>query len=146
MTIREEIMASIQTQTLNALMPNTEYVTQGDISNEADLATVIEFVTGEEADGTAITQAWTTDNPTYSPFTYAQYTAKYTELENARPLEKLRKERNRLLAETDWWVLPDRTATQVQTDYRQALRDITTQTPTLDSNGELQGITWPTKP
>ena len=140
MTIREVIMASIQTQTLNALMPNTNFATQGDISSEADLATVIEFVTGEEADGTAITQAWTTDNPTYSPFTYAQYTAKYTELENARPLEELRKERNRLLAETDWWASSDLTMTTEQTTYRQALRDIT------DTYSSLDTVVWPTKP
>lgn len=140
MTIREVTMASIQTQTLNALMPNTNFATQGDISSEADLATVIEFVTGEDADGTAITQAWTTDNPTYSPFTYAQYTAKYTELENARPLEELRKERNRLLAETDWWASSDLTMTTEQTTYRQALRDIT------DTYSSLDTVVWPTKP
>ena len=62
------------------------------------------------------------------------------------PFHYLRKQRNRLLVETDWWVLPDRTVTQAQLDYRQALRDITTQTPSLDSDGNLTGITWPTPP
>jgi len=52
----------------------------------------------------------------------------------------LRAERNAKLAETDWWVLPDRTATQAQLDYRQALRDIT------DNATSLDDVTWPTKP
>ena len=57
-----------------------------------------------------------------------------------KPLNELREERNRLLAETDWWVLPDRTATQAQRDYRQALRDITNTYTSLDT------VVWPTKP
>lgn len=56
------------------------------------------------------------------------------------PLNELREERNRLLAETDWWVLPDRTATQAQLDYRQALRDITNTYTSLDD------VVWPAKP
>jgi hypothetical protein len=67
-------------------------------------------------------------------------------LENADPVYWLRWFRNQLLAQTDWWVLPDRTATQAQLDYRQALRDITAQTPSLDSDGNLTGIIWPTPP
>jgi len=61
-------------------------------------------------------------------------------------MSALRSQRNRKLSETDWWVLPDRTPTQAQLDYRQALRDITTQTPALDENGNLTGVTWPEKP
>lgn len=64
----------------------------------------------------------------------------------ASAIDILRIERNRLLSSTDWWVLPDRTPTQAQLDYRQALRDITTQTPALDENGNLTGVTWPEKP
>lgn len=51
-----------------------------------------------------------------------------------------RSTRDALLAETDWWVLPDRTATQEQLDYRQALRDITAQ------DGFPESVTWPVKP
>ena len=72
---------------------------------------------------------------------------KLAELRTAEPIRLLREERDRRIAETDWWVLPDRTASQEQKDYRQALRDITeTQTPTLDENGQLTNVTWPTKP
>ena len=63
-------------------------------------------------------------------------------------INKLRKERNQLLEQTDWRMVsdyPGSNQSEWQT-YRQALRDITTQTPSLDSNGNLTGITWPTPP
>lgn len=47
-------------------------------------------------------------------------------------VEALRAERNRLIAETDWWALSDLTMTQTQIDYRQALRDITETYLSLD--------------
>ena len=73
--------------------------------------------------------------------------AKLTELRAAEPMRLLRQERNRRIAETDWWVLPDRTASQEQKDYRQALRDLpSTAEPQLDDNGQLTNVTWPTKP
>ena len=62
---------------------------------------------------------------------------------NTKPaiqLSDLRTERNAKLAETDWWVLPDRTATDEQLAYRQALRDIT------DTYSSLDTVVWPTKP
>ena len=62
-------------------------------------------------------------------------------------MEFIRKTRNALLSETDWWVLPDRTASQEQKDYRQALRDLpSTAKPQLDENGQLTNVTWPIKP
>jgi hypothetical protein len=75
--------------------------------------------------------------------------AKIAELKAAEPMKRLRKERDRLIAETDWWVLPDRTPTDEQLAYRQALRDLpTTATPVLDPTSPLgiSGVTWPTKP
>jgi hypothetical protein len=66
---------------------------------------------------------------------------KEAELIAAFKLQELRTERNRLLAETDHWVLSDTAdATSAQTTYRQALRDIT------DSATSLDDVTWPTKP
>lgn len=61
-------------------------------------------------------------------------------------LNRLRFERNQLLQETDWMANSDVTMTEQWRTYRQALRDITTQTPSLDSDGNLTGITWPTPP
>jgi hypothetical protein len=53
-----------------------------------------------------------------------------------------RGERNRLLAETDWWGASDNTMTVAQTTYRQALRDITDHANWPD----LAASDWPTKP
>ena len=73
--------------------------------------------------------------------------AKIQELEAAEPMRLLREERNRRLQETDWWVLPDRTASQEQINYRQSLRDLpSTSSPELDDNDQLSNVTWPTKP
>ena len=72
--------------------------------------------------------------------TKEEFDAKYNELVNAYPMQQLRAARNRKLADTDWWVLPDRTPTQAQLDYRQALRDITNTYTSLDD------VVWPTKP
>lgn len=81
--------------------------------------------------------------------TRAQVDAKIAELQAAEPMRILRKERDRLIAETDWWVLADRTPTDEQLAYRQALRDLpSTATPVLDDTTKLgiSGVTWPTKP
>ena len=53
-----------------------------------------------------------------------------------------REKRDRLLTETDWWAVSDRTMTSEQTAYRQALRDITAHAnwPHLNEDD------WPTKP
>lgn len=51
-----------------------------------------------------------------------------------------RNKRNALLAQTDWAALPDSPASGVYQEYRQALRDITTQA------GFPIDILWPIKP
>ena len=61
----------------------------------------------------------------------------------ARRMANLREQRNQLLVETDWYGMSDVTMDSDMTVYRQALRDITTQTPEDDA---LSNITWPTKP
>ena len=60
-----------------------------------------------------------------------------------RRMADLRMKRNNLLAETDWYGMSDVSMDSDMTVYRQALRDITKQTPADDS---LSNITWPTKP
>ena len=58
-------------------------------------------------------------------------------------MKSFRLKRNSLLAETDWMANSDVTMSDAWATYRQALRDITTQTP---SDDELSNITFPTKP
>jgi len=52
----------------------------------------------------------------------------------------LRQERNTRLAETDWMATSDRTMTTEETAYRQALRDLPSNTT------DPASPTWPTKP
>ena len=54
--------------------------------------------------------------------------------------ERLRQRRNLYLAQTDWWTVSDRTMTDEERAYRQALRDLPANT-TNPSN-----VVWPTKP
>jgi len=73
-----------------------------------------------------------------------QIQAKIAELTAAEPMRKLRQQRNQLLAQSDWMAVSDRTMTQAQIDYRQALRDLPeTADPQLDENRNLTNVTWP---
>ena len=81
--------------------------------------------------------------------TRAQVEAKIAELKAAEPMRLLRVERDRLIAETDWWVLPDRTPTSEQLAYRQALRDLPdNSSPVLDPSSRIgiSGVSWTVKP
>ena len=76
--------------------------------------------------------------------TEEQIQAKIAELTAAEPLRLLRQQRNQLLQQSDWMAVADRTMTQAQIDYRQALRDLpANSTPALDENGNLTGVEWP---
>ena len=74
--------------------------------------------------------------------------SKISELDNAEPMRLLRIERDIRIVKTDWRAGKDVTLSTAWRTYRQALRDITTQTPKLDSNYELDltSVTWPTEP
>lgn len=88
-------------------------------------------------------------NPDDFGVTWSQAKTKYDELVAAEPMRLLREERDRLIAETDWWASSDITMTQARTDYRQALRDLPStegSNAAIDSDGRLTGVTWPTKP
>ena len=84
----------------------------------------VAFTAEEETARDAEELAWTNDAP------------------NRRMVE-LRRQRDALLAETDWMANSDVTMSDAWTTYRQALRDITSQTPSDDA---LSNITFPTKP
>jgi len=85
--------------------------------------------------------------------TEEEVNAKIKELETAEPFLLLRRERNRLIAETDWTQLKDIDLDIIRErnwkNYRQALRDLPDKSnPKLNSMGELDmsSVTWPTKP
>ena len=70
------------------------------------------------------------------------YTAQTISLNADRILagnaERIRAQRDDLLAESDWMAMQDRTMSQAEKDYRQALRDVTNQSTFPDS------VVWPT--
>jgi len=114
----------------------TEWVLRGEPTSEAEFNEMFRKVTGADASGTAIES----DDTSTWGVTWAQVSAKKTELVNAEPMRLLREERDRKLAETDWWAMSDRTMTDAQTTYRQALRDVPANYTSLDD------VVWPTKP
>ena len=80
--------------------------------------------------------------------TETEVTNKIAALDAAEAMKLLRVERDTRISKTDWRASSDLTLTDAWKTYRQALRDITTQTPKLDSNYELDltSVTWPTEP
>ena len=75
------------------------------------------------------------------------WTAEYVP---AKAMADLREERNRRLAETDWWSCSDSPEmTDAQTAYRQALRDLPATVPTApvdDIEAMKSWPVWPDKP
>jgi len=82
-------------------------------------------------------QVWNTDTNAWDVFE-DDSPAISLSTEEVSMIERSR--RDRLIAETDWWATSDRTMTDAQTAYRQALRDVP------DQSGFPNDITWPTKP
>jgi len=88
-------------------------------------------------------------NGTRVQFTAEEETARdveekaWTDAAPARRMVDLREKRDALLEKTDYMGNSDVTLTDAWKTYRQALRDITSQTPSDDA---LSNINWPTKP
>ena len=84
----------------------------------------VQFTAEEEAARDNEEAAWANDAP-------------------ARALAELRRRRNRLLAETDFYGNSDVTMSDDMTTYRQALRDLPDGKDTVE---KCENATWPTKP
>ena len=65
-------------------------------------------------------------------------------------MNELRRQRDRLIAESDWMAGSDVTMSSAWKTYRQALRDMPANTTNPSWDGEpastLGNVTWPTKP
>ena len=89
-------------------------------------------------------------DPNNAQPTEEEIQSKLAELQAEEPMRLLRQERNRKIAQTDWRATVDYPGTDQAAwlTYRQALRDLPASTtkPTLDENGQLTNVTWPTKP
>ena len=113
-----------------------EWVLRGRPTNAEEFNEMFSKVVGVNDDGTAIES----DNSSDWGVSWDEVNTKMQDLTAAEPLKFLREERNRKLAETDWWASSDLTMTDAQKSYRQALRDITKDYDSLDD------VKWPTKP
>ena len=81
--------------------------------------------------------------------TLEEVEAKIIELQAAEPMRLLREKRDQLIATTDWRATVDYPGSDQAAwlTYRQALRDLpANSTPSLDDNGQLTGVAWPTPP
>ena len=101
-------------------------------------------------DGTYNSIIWHKGNGYEKPSESA-VNAKITEIENAKPMVELRRQRDAKLTATDWVVTKaDETNSAVADNwktYRQALRDLpASASPSLDNDGNLINVTWPTEP
>lgn len=115
-----------------------EFVLRGEPSNQNEFEAMFAKVTGADDNGTAIESS----NPSDFGTTWADVKAKYDELVAAKPMADLRAERDRRLAETDWWASSDLTMSDAQKKYRTDLRDV----PAQSGVTGLDDVTWPTKP
>ena len=60
-----------------------------------------------------------------------------------RAIGRLREDRTRRLASTDWYALQDVTMSEAMTAYRQDLRDLPAG---LTTEAEVKAVSWPVKP
>jgi hypothetical protein len=109
----------------------------------------IEFVDNTPNEEITSLPSWANDKATAMSTKLAEEDAEALRLEEEAKAyaestegkaEAIRMERDRLIADTDWWALSDVTMTDAQSAYRQALRDITSQA------GFPENIEWPIKP
>ena len=80
--------------------------------------------------------------------TETEVNSKISALDSEEAMRLLRIERDARIVKTDWRASSDLTLVDAWKTYRQALRDITTQTPKLGSDYKLDltSVTWPTEP
>lgn len=129
--------------TLRELGYTGSYVVYGPVTDQESYEENVKLCVGVDETGTAILDS--------STIPYTEFEPKHIELIDAYPMQLLRIERDKRLAETDWTQNPDvpETTKNAWLDYRQALRDLpATATPTLNDEEELDlnSVNWPSKP
>ena len=121
---------------ITSIIPDEQWVLRGEPTTEDEFNAMFRAIKGEDDFGTAIESA----NPDNWGVSWATVSAKKAELDAAEPLKLLRSERDRRLAETDWWGASDVPMSEARRVYRQTLRDITGPYQSLDT------VVWPVKP
>ena len=133
-------MASVS-EAILAIDPNCQFVLRGTEPTDAiSFNAAFSLVVGvDEANDTAVLSD-DSDDWEKAGITWGTVKTKLAELEELEPMKLLREERNRRIAETDWWASSDLTMSAERTAYRQDLRDITKIFSSLDD------VVWPDKP
>ena len=130
------------TGTIQQLFPNTSFTADGPPSDFLTANNVVELV--ENLSYTTPTQklsavdAYVDNGKVYIVKVESTTADEQTAIINSR-WEEIRSVRNKFLEETDWRAMSDRTLTDDWRTYRQALRDVPTQSDPFN-------ITWPTQP
>lgn len=77
-----------------------------------------------------------------------QIDAKLNDIVAGFPMQHLKDIRNGLLKQSDWLAVADRTMSDEEQAYRQALRDLPANNPnpTITEDGKLGNVNWPTAP
>ena len=115
------MLNEITTSTALSSLGIKEWVLRGEPTSQKSFEECFGKVTGVDDNGTGIVS----HDPETFGVTWKQVKAEIAKLKAAAPMIALREERNRLLAETDWWASSDITMGDEHKAYRQALRDIT---------------------
>ena len=103
-----------------------------------------DFSASSDGDNDIVITEWNLDDP--QP-TDEELEAVKDKAIDAHCMKIVREDRNKLLAETDWMANNDLTISETWKKYRQDLRDLpSTASPTLNEDGSISGISWPTKP
>ena len=131
-------MATVS-EAISALDPNCRFVLNGEPTDAISFNAGFRLVVGIDDNNLAIlsddSDAWEK-----AGITWGTVKTKLIELNELEPMKLLREERNRRIAETDWWASSDLTMSAERTAYRQDLRDITKTYSSLDD------VVWPDKP
>ena len=130
-------MATVQ-EAIKVVDADAQWVMYGDEPTDAiSFNAAFRIVTGTDDSGTAILS----DDPAdWGSISWGTVKIALGDLNAAEPMKLLREERNRRIAETDWWASSDLTMSVERTTYRQALRDITNTYTSLDD------VVWPVNP
>jgi len=124
------------------LLKIDDWIIRGTPTNETEFNSMFTKVTGENSNGTAIESSDTSD-----------FGVTWSQIQTALAdggivaMTELRRQRDKLLAETDWMSASDYTMSDAWTTYRQALRDLPANNKTASWDGTTLGnVTFPTKP
>jgi len=115
------MLNEITTSTALSSLDIQEWVLRGEPTSQETFEICFGKVTGVDENGTGIVS----HDPETFGVTWDEVAAEIARLKAEAPMVELRQERDRLLAETDWWASSDIVMGDEHKAYRQALRDIT---------------------